>query len=65
MHHLYEEAAKQHELAAEFHRAAADSSELGEMPEANIHMLRAMEHSNLAYKLASEAHGKCGEIGSI
>ena len=65
MHHLYEEAAKQHELAAEFHRAAAESSELGEMPEANIHTLRAMEHSNLANELAAEAHGKCGEIGSI
>ncbi len=65
MHYLYEEAAKQHELAAEFHRAAAESSELGEMLEANIHTLRALEHSSLASELAAEAHGKCGKIGSI
>ena len=65
MHYLYKEAAKHHELAAEFHRAAAESSELGEIPEADIHIRRALEHSSRASELAAEAHDKSGEIGSI
>jgi len=62
MHETHRRAAEQHELAARFHRTAAEHNEKGDRTEADWHAERALEYSDRAYKLAQEAHSKSGEI---
>lgn len=65
MHEAHREAARQHELAAQAHRTAAEHNEKGDRTTADWHSERALEYSDNAYKLAKEADNKSGEIGSL
>jgi hypothetical protein len=65
MHEEHRRAAEQHELAAKAHRTAAEHNEKGDYAAATWHSERALEYSDLAYKLAKEAHNKSGKIGTI
>jgi hypothetical protein len=65
MHNLHGEAARQHELAAQAHRTAAEHNEKGDDPSDNWHDQRALEYSDRAYALAKEAESKSGKIGSL
>lgn len=62
---LHRQAARQHELAAQAHRTAAEHNEKGDIEQANWHFQRALEYSNQAYKLAKEARNKSGQIVSL
>lgn len=65
---MYEEhrnAAEQHELAAKFHRTAAEHNEKGNFTAAVWHSERALECSDHAYRLAKETHNKSGEMESL
>ncbi|MGA2136719.1 MAG: hypothetical protein ABSH50_30895 [Bryobacteraceae bacterium] len=65
MHEAHHKAAEQHELAAHFHRTAAEHNEKGNFPTAVWHSERALEYSDQAYRLAKEAQNKSGEIESL
>jgi len=65
MHQTHRRAAEQHALAAQNHRTAAEHNERGDHEAAMYHSLRAMEHSDQAYKLAKEARGKSGQIDDL
>jgi len=65
MHDAHRKAAEQHELAAQAHRTAAEHNEKGDYTAAIWHSERALEYSNHAYKLATEARAKSGEIVSL
>jgi hypothetical protein len=65
MHDSHRKAAEQHELAATAHRTAAEHNERGDQDAGNWHAERALEHSELAYKLAKEAHNKSGQIVTL
>jgi hypothetical protein len=45
MQNLHREAARQHELAAQAHRTAAEHNEKGDNPSGNWHNQRALEYS--------------------
>ena len=62
MHELHRQAAKQHELAAQAHRTAAEHNEKGDNPTGNWHSARALEYANRAYELAKGAHNKSGQM---
>jgi hypothetical protein len=61
----HRKAAEQHELAARTHRTASEHNEKGENEAGNWHAERAMEYSDLAYKLSKEAHSKSQQIESL
>jgi hypothetical protein len=65
VHDAHKKTAEQHELAAQAHRTAAEHNEKGKNELGNWHLLRALEYSDHAYKLAQEAHSKSGQIGSL
>ncbi len=65
MNDRHRKAAEQHELAAKEHRTAAEHNEKGDNETGNWHAERALEHSNHAYRLASEAHAKSGQMVTI
>ena len=65
MPNLHREAARQHELAAQAHRTAAEHNEKGDNPSGNWHNQRALEYSDRAYTLAKEAESKSGKIGRL
>jgi hypothetical protein len=65
VHDTHSKAAKQHELAAQAHRTAAEHNEKGENELGNWHLQRALEYSDHAYKLVQEAHSKSGQIGPL
>jgi hypothetical protein len=65
MHEAHREAAEQHELAAHFHRTAAEHNEKGNRTTADWHLERALEYSDRAYQIAKKAHAKSGEIESL
>ena len=65
MQNLHREAARQHELAAQAHRTAAEHNEKGENEPGRWHAERALEYSSHAYKLAREAHNKSGQIEAL
>lgn len=65
MYDLHKEAAEQHELAAKAHRTAAEHNEKGDDDAGRWHSERALEYSDLAHKLAKEAHSKSGQIVSL
>jgi len=65
MHEAHRQAAEQHELAARAHRTAAEHNEKGEDAEAGWHAERALEYSTNAFRLASEAHSKSGQIEAL
>ena len=65
MHELHRKAAEQHTLAAQKHRTAAEHNEKGNHEAAMYHSLRALEHSDHAYKLAKDARSKSGKIGVV
>jgi len=65
MHESHRKAAEQHELAARAHRTAAEHNEKGDRTAADWHSERALEYSDLAYKLAQEDHTKSGRIVSL
>jgi hypothetical protein len=62
---LHRMAAEQHELAARAHRTAAEHNEKGDNEAGNWHAQRALDYSDQAFKLATEAHSKSGRIVSI
>ena len=65
MYEVHRRAAEQHELAAHAHRTAAEHNERGDNQTGNWHSERALEYSDLAYKLAQEAHDKSGQIVTL
>jgi len=65
MHEAHRKAAEQHELAARAHRTAAEHNEKGDNEAGKWHAERALEYSDLAYKLSKEAHTKSARIESI
>ena len=66
MHDLHRRAAEEHERAAHAHRTAAEHNEKGDYAAATTwHSKRALEYSDCAYKLATEAHSKSGQIVSV
>jgi hypothetical protein len=62
MSNAHRKAAEQHELAAQEHRTAAEHNEKGESDKGSWHAQRALEYSDLAYKLSKEAHTKSEQI---
>lgn len=65
MHETHRRAAEEHELAAKAHRTAAEHNEKGDNPAGDWHSLRALEHAELAHRLAKEALNKSGQIGRL
>jgi hypothetical protein len=65
MNETHIKAVAAHELAARFHRTAAEHNEKGDGDAGSWHAQRAIEHANRAYDLAKEAHNKSGRIEDL
>jgi hypothetical protein len=65
MHQTHWKAAELHELAARYHRTAAEHNEKGDFTAAVWHSERALAYSNHAYTLAKENRNKSAEIESL
>jgi len=65
VHQTHRIAAEQHELAARSHRTAAEHNEKGDNAAGRWHAERALEYSNLAYKLAKQAQPKSGQMETL
>jgi len=64
MNDAHRKAAEQHGLAAHAHRTAAEHNERGDNETGNWHAERALEYADHAYRLATEAHSKSGQMVS-
>jgi hypothetical protein len=62
---LHRKAAEYHDLAAQAHRTAAEHNEKGDNEAGDWHLERAREHSDQAFRLAQEVHGKSGRMDSF
>jgi hypothetical protein len=65
VHQEHWQAAEQHERAARAHRTAAEHNEKDQGEAGDWHAKRALEYSDHAYKLATEAHNKSGKIEEL